>query len=292
MDAIIRSAAVAGTRQLGRAKPPSHAALAATPPAADLKLGQAGASAGLEEPSSAAEVADMAASEPAAPAQAAEAIARANAEAEAAKMAQQQAMQALQDQLAQAEHALERERLARQADAERARTEVYEDAERRGHAAGLSAGEAEGRELLREQCERVLSVATALAHSKLAVLNEAEDLVVDIAFAALCRVLGDKLVSRRTVATLVAQLVQQEREPELLCVRLHADDLELLLEEGDGPRLDPRIRLQADATIEIGGCIVDSQRGTLDARLDLQLDSLRHALLTARKQRRDTQEAV
>jgi flagellar assembly protein FliH len=213
-----------------------------------------------------------------------------NAALEASLLAQQQTNEALQDKLAKAEEELAQERAAREQDAERDRAQVHGDAERRGHADGLALGEAEGREQFRLQCERVRTIATTLAHAKQTVLEEAEDLVVEIAFAALCRILGDKLVSRATVASLVEQLVKQEREPHLLTVRLCADDIGLLQDDGEGARLDPRIRLVADATITLGGCAVDSQRGTLDARLDLQLDRLRSALLLARSVRRGAEE--
>lgn len=201
-------------------------------------------------------------------------------------------MQQLRERLADTEAELATLRAEREADNERERAQVHEEADRRGHAAGLALGEAEGREQWREQCERITSVTATLVQAKLAVLDDAEDMLVEIAFEALCRILADKLAERATVATLVAQLVQQEREPELLRVRLHADDIALLQADGDGPRLDPRIRLEADPSIRLGGCAIDSQRGTLDVRLDLQLERLRDALLATRQARRETEEST
>jgi flagellar biosynthesis/type III secretory pathway protein FliH len=65
-------------------------------------------------------------------------------------------------------------------------------------------------------------------------------------------------------------------------LRCHPDDLELL--ERGRPRLLERCRsagalqLEADERIARGGCVVESELGSVDARLAVQLDAIERAL--------------
>jgi flagellar assembly protein FliH len=161
------------------------------------------------------------------------------------------------------------------------------EASTRGHREGLARGQGEAA----AEAERGLALINALlqglGEAKDVLLEENEDVLVEIVFTALCRLLGESAASRAGVAAMVRLGVADEREPELLCVRLHPDDLALMTAPDQaGPALDPRLALRADAAIALGGCLVDGPRGSLDARLELQLQQLRGALLAAREERR------
>lgn len=163
------------------------------------------------------------------------------------------------------------------------------DAEQRGRAAGLEQGEAEGRQLLQAQVSRVKSLALQLAQAKPDLVEQAEDEIVELAFAALCRILGERAASRDTLMQVVREAAAATREREHVGIRLHPDDLALLRQGEDGP--EPHVRYSADASIALGGCIVDSSTGTLDARLETQLERLRATLLAVRAARRDQEHS-
>ncbi|MTV41457.1 FliH/SctL family protein [Duganella radicis] len=167
---------------------------------------------------------------------------------------------------------------------------IKADAERRGLAQGQQQGEREAQEAVRGQVERLSGVVRALQQSKRTLLEENQDMLVEIAFAAVCRVLGTQLVSRDGIAAMVGGLVDGEHALDRITVRLHLRDAELMTAEaGDA---DPRLMFQADAGIELGGCIVDSPRGTLDARLELQLHQLRAALADVRRQQSKSEAPI
>lgn len=164
---------------------------------------------------------------------------------------------------------------------------AFAEAERRGYASGAAKGAAEAAEALREQVERVAAIAAALSQSKVKVLEDAHDMVVEIAFAAVCRMLGQHAARRDVVAAMVEELTAAARSAGPLCVRLHAHDLALL--QGGDVLLDARVSLQADASVKIGGCMLDSSSGTLDARLETQLARLRDVMLQVRTEQNDLQ---
>ena len=70
------------------------------------------------------------------------------------------------------------------------------------------------------------------------------------------------------------------RDSTQLTVHLHPDDCRAM--EGSG---QDALRYVADAAITLGGCRLESAAGTLDARLERQLEQLRLALLKAREER-------
>jgi flagellar biosynthesis/type III secretory pathway protein FliH len=100
----------------------------------------------------------------------------------------------------------------------------------------------------------------------------------ELAFEVACRVLGASAQRRRLIEDMVAQAMSGLRGQPLR-VRLSALDLALLdaAEEGGSAGLrarHPGIEWVSDPTVQAGGCLIDGEGGTLDARLDVQLQRL------------------
>lgn len=167
---------------------------------------------------------------------------------------------------------------------------MKEAAERSGAAAGRERGEREARAAAQEQTERLNAIFHALQQSRRSLLDEQADMLVEIVFTAVCRLLGRYAVSRAGLESMVRSLVDNERELGAVTLRLHPDDARQLgaaLEQFDG-----RLTVHADATVELGGCLLESARGMLDARLELQLQHLREALMLTRAQQRAAEVPV
>jgi flagellar assembly protein FliH len=155
-------------------------------------------------------------------------------------------------------------------------SDAYADAERRGYAAGEKKGEKAALAACDAQAARVKALVAELAASRDELLKNNEDAMVGVVFAALCRIIGETGASRDTIRAVVRHAVAATRQHEQLVVRLHPDDAALLEDqEGDS-------RLCADPSVKLGGCIVDSANGSLDARFETQLELLAAALQAAR----------
>lgn len=129
-------------------------------------------------------------------------------------------------------------------------------------------------------------------------LAGAEEEMVALSHAVVCRILGEKLVTREGVAQCVAQAVREagggaslpasDRQP--VSVHVHPDALATLQGDpvvgawlrGGEPVGAAPIRLVADERVVLGGCLVRSSEGTLDARIEVQMEALRQLLLEAR----------
>ena len=119
--------------------------------------------------------------------------------------------------------------------------------------------------------------ATARARS----IEDAERTVVGLVTRIAERVLHDTLADapERVVPAVRAELLRVRRAKQVE-VRVHPDDaaaLEAALARGEA--FEPSaIRITPDASLIRGGCVLTSDLGTLDARLEVQLDAFERAL--------------
>ncbi|KQQ96172.1 hypothetical protein ASF77_21965 [Massilia sp. Leaf139] len=165
---------------------------------------------------------------------------------------------------------------------------IHADAEKKGYDAGAAKGEKAAAQLLQGQIERAQSLLAELAQTRGQVLDDAEDALVEVAYTAVCRILGEQGAKRDAVARLVREAAAATRDG--LTVRLHPDDAAMLRAGREG--VEDQVRIAADPAVKLGGCVVDSGKGTLDARFEIQLALLGEALLAARAARQPGEDAA
>lgn len=183
--------------------------------------------------------------------------------------------------LARREQMLQAERKAHQDALEGA----HDEAAQRGHEDGLARGVAEGRAGADAAAAARLIQLDALALGMEQAAGQAlarhEDLLVEVAWSAICRLAGELAASRDGALAMVHAAMSQVRDGQALRVRMHPQDAAWLAAHGEPGRWS----LHADAAVALGGCIVDGVQGSLDARLELQLERLRAALVEVRAAR-------
>lgn len=191
-----------------------------------------------------------------------------------------------------------------------------EDARKRGHDAGFAQGLEEGRakgleagqRAVEQEARALLEAADARVAKLDALLSSApaelrarveaaEDDMVALCHAAVCRILGDQLVTRDGAAHALREAVREGLAPGAVAFHVHPLDLELL--EADA-RIAAWLRAQLgaggearwvpDEEVGRGGCVVTSAEGTLDARLETRMEALR-AVLSGATSPRDEEAA-
>jgi flagellar assembly protein FliH len=170
-----------------------------------------------------------------------------------------------------------------------------------GREEGRLQGIAEGREAGRAAVERearATGEATAARLEKLdrllaalpgeigRRLENAEDDMIALCHAAVCRILGEELLTPEGIAQHVRQAIREGGPSAFggghgqLAIHVHPRDLAAL--ESD-PALAAWLRQHAtsgavqwaaDERVRLGGCIIRSVEGSLDARLETQLAAL------------------
>lgn len=127
-------------------------------------------------------------------------------------------------------------------------------------------------------------------------LNGLEDIVTEITFEAVAKLLGDAMATQEGARAVVVNVMGHIKDSAISALRLNPTDFELL------SRADfiltirnshPGIKIIADESIEYGGCVIESSTGSLNGRLEVQVERLRNVFLEARSRRKaDSQDSI
>lgn len=161
-------------------------------------------------------------------------------------------------------------------------------------------------EIMTQRLQRLEHVLQTLPDQVAKRLAEAEEDMVALSFQALCRVVGEKLATPAGVQQHLLNALRDWHSRAALTVCMHPDDLRLLHvgalaadvahASADSPKTGGidcdleqlghhQVQWIADPTIDLGGCVLRSPEGGLDARLQTQLEALRTLLLAVRSRR-------
>jgi type III secretion system HrpE/YscL family protein len=157
--------------------------------------------------------------------------------------------------------------------------DIVADAERRAddvRARAEAAGRAQAAATLAQELLRVAEARDA----ELAALHSA---ALEIALQTARRVIGDEIAARpELLASRVGALLERVRRARSVSLRVHPDDHAAL--EAALPAIRERatvsgtLRVEPDAGVARGGCVVHSDVGSLDARVETQLAAIARAL--------------
>ena len=133
--------------------------------------------------------------------------------------------------------------------------------------------EATGRATAKEEAAAMLAQAAKVREQQ---ISNATEEIIDIAIACADRIIGEDLNRDpervRAICTAAQKRVLRAKRVQ---VRVHPEDAVLLHVEASWGEIIP------DNSITRGGCVVTSELGTIDARIETQLDALREWLKTS-----------
>jgi len=151
---------------------------------------------------------------------------------------------------------------------------------------GLADGEKALRENLLQQRaelqELVQGLLQSLRQSVPQVIRDTENTMVSLALAVSQKLVADLPVSSAMVEAAVRDALAQVEGAARFTVRLHRADLELLQKAGS-PLLSPAdgqdFRFLPSPDVSRGGCLVETNFGTVDGRRETKFDLLKKDLL-------------
>lgn len=159
---------------------------------------------------------------------------------------------------------------------------VKEDAKAEGYKEGLAAGHQDGMTSALDAFKK----KQALLEEVLAKAEEQLDdwvqsiatQATDMAKTALCHFIGEQAISPVVLQNMVKKVSASLREADVLAVRLHPAECQVLRQalKQTAPQSGTRLadKLQEDASLQAGGVVVDTPRGEYRATLDVQLKKL------------------
>jgi len=112
-------------------------------------------------------------------------------------------------------------------------------------------------------------------------VQAAEDDILALCFEVICRMLGDHAFRPEVLRAHLKQATDAMRNRQLVAIHLHPDDLAVLEKTGAAPANGGErdgVQWNASNEVALGGCILQSPEGGLDARFETQLRTLRELL--------------
>ena len=202
-----------------------------------------------------------------------EIIAQAQAEAEQMlQQAQMQAQQMVQEAMAQASQA-----------AEEARQQAGQQGYQEGLQQGLQEGRQAGQVELQEMLHAVKVQFVQLAQLRRQVMVDMEPEIVRLAWEVAKRVVGEEIkTNREMILGIVRQSLMTLQERDEILIRVNSQDYETVkAHQSEFEAMIEGLKkftVQSDGAVEVGSCVIETNLGNVDARIETQFEAIRMGL--------------
>ncbi len=151
------------------------------------------------------------------------------------------------------------------------------------HSEGFEQGKKEAEEALQEKSEDLINTINSIYETKERTLREAKGDIIELAIKAAEKVvLQEVTVNQAVILNIVSEAISKVTDKDQLIIRVSHDDLPTIkAKESDLVNQLGSVAhfsIQEDATIDPGGCIVETKMGYVGATIPTKLDSILKAL--------------
>lgn len=167
--------------------------------------------------------------------------------------------------------------------------EGFEKSQTEGFHSGLTRADAAIEEEIAKHTQRLEQFLTSIKPAFIERFAALEDDMVVLVQCAVTRVMGEAVTSSEGTRLIIQQAIRELSSRDLIAIRVHPDDVNMLKADATLSQLllakqaSSGILWIADDRIKLGGCLLDTLEGTLDARLETQLSLLTEELLNVRR---------
>ena len=177
-----------------------------------------------------------------------------------------------------------KDKLAQQKkDAERAIQDAYKKGQKDGFEKGEKTSYEKARSEFDQQIkdieERLVTVLKDIGESRKALINEAQRNVLDLSTIIALKIINTELsLNPDIILSVIKKALTYIVDRQEFVVRVSPEDLETVTQKKDfwtsiAERLD-KVTVEQDDRIEKGGCIIESNTGVADARINVQFEEL------------------
>ncbi|NJN92620.1 MAG: hypothetical protein HC875_00330 [Anaerolineales bacterium] len=158
-----------------------------------------------------------------------------------------------------------------------------EEAREAGWQTGYEAGQQAIEEKMSESVTTILQLAQSATEAYDQFLQKSQGELGQLAVAIAKKIMGKELtLNPKAVTDIVAQALQAASIRGACCIRLNPKDYEIVEPYWNAiPSLQPSGKtweLVPDPNIQLGGCIIEANGGTIDAQIGTQLEQIEAAL--------------
>ncbi|MBT2657833.1 flagellar assembly protein FliH [Bacillus sp. ISL-18] len=172
-------------------------------------------------------------------------------------------------------------------------SELSQQANEQGYQDGYSIGQAEAREQIeqeyRHKLEQIQEILENAYQQKEAIIAEAEPFLLELSTVIAAQIVKQELETHPDkFLELIRQHILRFKEKEFITVCVHPDDFEFIQNERNHlvavVNGETEIKIITDHSVSPKGCIIRTAYGSIDARIDTQIDEVKKAILEARRE--------
>jgi len=161
------------------------------------------------------------------------------------------------------------------------------EGEQKGLAAGEKLGLRKGRSCVQPVIETLEKLLDELAQARKQTYERIESEIVGLAMAIARKIVGQELsTSPQIVVNVIRQAQRHLESAGSICIKLNPQDLEMLDREipqlGSDLSNSGDLSFAGEASIARGGCVIETDAGNIDARLETQFKAIEECFRAAR----------
>jgi flagellar assembly protein FliH len=172
------------------------------------------------------------------------------------------------------------------------------EAKEQGYQDGFSIGKQEAQEQIRhEYLEKIAQANQVLEQAygqKEAIILEAEPFLLELSTTIASQIIKQELTDYPDkFVELIKQHILRFKEKEYITVCVHPDDYEFI--QSQRAHLiaivngETEIKIIPDPSVSAKGCIIRTAYGSVDARIDTQIEEIKKVILEARRRERESE---
>jgi flagellar assembly protein FliH len=200
--------------------------------------------------------------------------------------AQEQRKRELEQHIVDSEKEIERgkyeaEKMIRNAELQV--SEIEHEAYKKGYEAGREEGYKEGQAEVMRLIDRLGTVVSTAVDIRDELIKSSEKMMTEMILMIARKVIKDEIVERREVViNNIKEAIKRVKDRDRIDIRVNFADLDMttahkdeLIKMMESLR---KVNIYEDSRVERGGCIIETDVGSVDARISTQLDVIEEAI--------------
>jgi len=168
-------------------------------------------------------------------------------------------------------------------EAEKKVSEIEHDAYMKGHEAGREEGYKEGQAEVMRLIDRLSTIVSTAVDIRDELIKSSEKLMTEMILMIARKVIKDEIVERREIViNNIREAIKRVKDRDRIDIKVNFADLDMTTAHKDElikmMESLKKINIYEDSRIERGGCIIETDVGTIDARISSQLDAIEEAI--------------
>ena len=164
-----------------------------------------------------------------------------------------------------------------------AQAQGFQQGHQEGYAQGKQEAIAEMKSSMEQAARKAQQTILLAQQQAQEIIIGAERQIIDIAMTITRKILVREVDENpMVVLPIVTAALDKVRDQEQIKIRIHPEDYDLVLQARRDLQIlvghEQALQIVSDQTVSQGGCIIETAYGSVDARIDTQLDTIRKAL--------------